>query len=254
MTKRKERTVEAAGQGLALQRLRALCVAALWLLLGGCASVAVDGSAVGSDQTRTAQQPASLGWYYVRFRLQRDDDEGVNSYLDLMLADQVLAPVIDRHGESIPLWRFHRRWPEDAIGHRFSFVFYAATEVAAAVDEQIRNNPLLAILGDQGHLLEYRIDAGQVGNVAATSDPAWPATIQREWPVFIMGASRMWLGLLQTEAALHEANDLHDRYRTTERALDALWFDEGNHAFFHHLSALFGYKPLQVTRRDVMTF
>lgn len=87
-----------------------------------------------------------------------------------------------------------------------------------------------------------------------TSDPAWPASIQREWPSFIMSASRMWLGLVQTEARRHDTSDLHARYRATEEAIDELWFNEGNHAFFHHLSALFGYKPLRVIRRDVMTF
>jgi uncharacterized RmlC-like cupin family protein len=78
--------------------------------------------------------------------------------------------------------------------------------------------------------------------------------IQREWPKFIMGASSMWLGLVGTEADKRADLELHQRYQAVEFVLDEMWFERGNHAFFLHLSALFGYKPVRVIRRDVMTF
>ena len=251
---RMSKTMGWGGQAVGSRWVHILCAASVWLIVGGCAPVTLVDEVARPGQMETPKQGDPLKWHYARFRLHRPDDDGVNSYLDLMLADQVIAPVIERHGEALSLWRFHRRWPEDATGHQFSFIFYAPAGVAASVDQQIQNHPVLVALGKQGHLNTYHMDEGQVGNVAAASDPAWPATIQHEWPVFIMGASRMWLGLLQSEAALHDTPELHERYRATEKALDALWFDQGNHAFFHHLSALFGYKPLRVIRRDVMTF
>ena len=64
----------------------------------------------------------------------------------------------------------------------------------------------------------------------------------------------MWLGLVQSEAEKHVGLELHERYQAVETALDQLWFHQANHAFFHHLSALFGYRPVRVIRRDIMTF
>ena len=254
MTERTQCGSVAAGPSRVCRRLLALCAASIWLILTGCASVSVVDDSVVGRPAEAGPPNDSLSWNYVRFRLAPEDDGTVNSYLDLMLADQVLAPVIDRYGADIPLWRFHRRWPKDQTGHQFSFIFYASPDVVGAVTAQIRRNPLLQTLGEQGYLVEYRVDEGGTADVAATSDPGWPETIQREWPAFIMGASRMWLGLLQTEASLHDSMELYARFRMTEKTLDDLWFNEGNHAFFHHLSALFGYKPLRVIRRDVMTF
>ena len=196
-------------------------------------------------------------WTYLRFRLARNDDGAVDSYLDAMIADQVLAGPIAREGHRIPLWRFHRRWPDDATGHQFSLILFAPSEVAQRLIEQVLADPLLDELQEDGHLTEIRVDhpdQRRGADMAATSDPSWPAAIQREWPKFIMGASRMWLGLVQSEASQHPELALHARYQAVETALDRLWFKQANHAFFHHLSALFGYKPMRVIRRDIMTF
>jgi len=196
-------------------------------------------------------------WWYLRFRLQRNAADETESFLDLLIADRILAPAIAGNRTDIGLWRFHRRWPRDTTGHQFSLVFFAPTSVAAEVTRQVEQNPLLEQLSVDGHLVEFRVDpAGseRATDPAATSDTSWSPEIQREWPKFIMGASRMWLGLVRSEAAKQTQTDLYERYRAVEVTLDDLWFSEANHAFFHHLSALFGYKPVRVIRRDIMTF
>jgi hypothetical protein len=229
----------------------------LLLMLGGCSlnTVMPDGDAVqdASGQAH-AGQPT---WRYVRFVLNRDDNDEVASFLDLLIADRLIADVLAIHEPGIRLWRFHRRWPRDATGHQFSFIFFASPDVTAQVLEQIERAPLLKRLRADGHLREFRVDeakAGRGADPAATSDPSWSPVVQQEWPEFLMGASRMWLGLVRKEAAGLDHLDLYPRYTQVEERLDAIWFEEGNHAFFHHLSALFGYKPLRVIRRDVMTF
>lgn len=239
------------------RRLRLPALLCSLLLLAACSGLqTVEPITAGSGKDRTADSEDPR-WRYLRFRLARAEDGSVNSYLDLLLAEQLLAPVVDTHAAQIPLWRFHRRWPEDATGHMFSFIFFAGDGVAEKVRARVEGDPLLGRLEREGHLVEYRThlaDAAHAGDVAATSDRQWPQAIQREWPHFIMGASRMWLGLLRTESARHANLDLHARYRATEAALDAVWLTKGNHAFLHHLSALFGYKPVRVIRRDIMTF
>jgi hypothetical protein len=224
--------------------------------LAGCTTVTQAPKPV-----RTAVSPETqaqqAGWWYLRFRLERDDEGGVNSFLDALIADQLLSDLIERHQADIGLWRFHRRWPDDTTGHQFSFVFYAPGPLAANLVTEVERHPLLAQLDADGHLAELRLDrapADRAADPAATSDPSWPPDIQREWPKFIMGASRMWLGLVQTEAARHGDLAAYERYRVVEEALDELWYHEANHAFFHHLSALFGYKPMRVIRREIMTF
>ena len=234
-----------------------LALAGLVLMLGACSvSTEKPGRAVAAEPAGAAdaEQPT---WRYVRFRLNRDDDDQVASFLDLLIADELFTDVLASHESGIRLWRFHRRWPKDATGHQFSFIFFAAPDVTEQVLSQIERAPLLDQLRADGHLREFRVDEAQAGRAtdpAATSDTAWSTVIQQEWPAFIMGASRMWLGMVQTEAAALDHVEPYQRYTQVEEILDGMWFEEGNHAFFHHLSALFGYKPLRVIRRDVMTF
>jgi hypothetical protein len=231
--------------------------AGLLLILGGCSVNTVVPDSATTQAPTTESDVGEPTWRYVRFLLHRDDDDEVASFLDLLIADQLLADVLAVHETDIRLWRFHRRWPDDATGHQFSFIFFAAPDVTERVLAQIERAPLLDRLRADGHLRAFRVDEAKPGrgsDPAATSDPAWSTAIQREWPEFIMGASRMWLGLVQTAAAGLEHLDLYTRYARVEERVDETWFEEGNHAFFHHLSALFGYKPLRVIQRDVMTF
>lgn len=236
---------------------RAILFGVLLVALGACATNPAPSlpdavvTAAGSDE------PELPRWWYMRFRLARAPDDEVDSYLDALIADQIVAPVISQHQAELELWRFHRRWPDDATGHQFSFILFAPTPLAARLSAQIEHDPILRRLMIDGHLVEFRTDAvnpDRATDPAATSDTSWPPEIQREWPKFIMGASRMWLGLVQSEAAKHGDLDLYERYQAVEVSLDELWFQEANHAFFHHLSALFGYKPVRVIRRDIMTF
>jgi hypothetical protein len=236
---------------------RVLLFAALLGLLGACATTLQQPNALAEAKGAQAGDSATARWWYVRFRLRRGADDEVQSYLDTLIADQILAPVIARHEAQIGLWRFHRRWPRDATGHQFSFIFFAPRGVAGSVVAQIEQQPGLARLRSDSHLVEFRVDEAESDRAtdpAATSDASWPPEVQREWPKFIMGASRMWLGLVRSEAAKHGEHELHARYRAVEDALAEVWFTEANHAFFHHLSALFGYKPVRVIRREIMTF
>lgn len=229
----------------------------LTVLLGACATPQSPAESVRVDTASPSQEMEGSSWWYVRFRLARNADDEVDSFLGPLIADQLLSPVIAQYASRLALWRFHRRWPDDDTGHQFSFIFLAPPAVAAPMIAQIGRDPLLTRLEADGHLVEYRAhktNAEPPSDRAATSDPSWSPVIQREWPKFIMGASRMWLGLVQSEAARHPRLDLYSRYRKVEQSLDELWYNEGNHAFFHHLSALFGYRPLRVIRRDIMTF
>jgi hypothetical protein len=232
----------------------------LTLLIAGCATTTRPGPSIGtaSDQARTAAPAgAAARWYYLRFRFHRNADDEVDSFLDLLVANEIVAPVLERERDGIQLWRFHRRWPDDATGHQFSFIVLTDPARLAAIDRAIRQQPDLARLRADGRLRGYVVDEARgdaPGALANTSDPAWPPLLQREWPHFIMGASRMWLGLVAEEAGQADGLDLYEQYALAADAVDRMWFEEANHALFHHLSALFGYQPVRVIRRDIMTF
>jgi hypothetical protein len=244
--------------GLSLARLgKILLGTAMLACLYACQSAPSVAERTPPAEPPKSENPDQPRWTYLRFRLARDGNGEVDSYLDALIADQILSEAITREGDQIRLWRFHRRWPNDTTGHQFSFIFFAPPAVAERLIAQVRADRLLDRLREEGHLVEFRVDRVDPERAAgpgATSDPSWPPAIQREWPNFIMGASRMWLGLVQSEAEKHVGLELHERYQAVETALDKLWFQQANHAFFHHLSALFGYEPVRVIRRDVMTF
>ena len=194
----------------------------LTVLLGACATPQSPSESVRVDTSSPSRDMEGSSWWYVRFRLARNADDEVDSFLGPLIADQLLSSVIAQYASKLALWRFHRRWPKDDTGHQFSFIFLAPSAVAASVIAQIGRDPLLNRLAADGHLVEYRVhktNAEPPSDPAATSDPSWSPAIQREWPKFIMGASRMWLGLVQSEAARHPRLDLYSRYQKVEQTL-----------------------------------
>lgn len=231
------------------------------IAIDGCSSLAppkletaVESAPLDETLTQTENQAY---WWYIRFRFYRDTEGETQSFLDLLIADQLMSPILKRYKNQIILWRFHRRWARDSAGHQLSFIFYATPDAAKRIRTEAETHPILAELYSAGLLRQVVSDQAPTDKrsaLAGTSDPTWSAEVQREWPFFIMGASRMWLGLIKAESATRQNQSLLERYRSTEQALTEIWFREANHAFFHHLSALFGYKPMSVIRQDIMTF
>ena len=76
--------------------------------------------------------------------------------------------------------------------------------------------------------------------------------MQRAWPYFIMGVSKLWLELIRE---LGRDPDLPSqplaRYAALSERVDRHWREEGGHALLHHLNAMFGYRELEVVRRKV---
>ena len=68
-----------------------------------------------------------------------------------------------------------------------------------------------------------------------------------------MGVSSLWLGLIDDvmeDVPSHDDNfpKLLEQYRHAGVAITTVWYKEGQHAFLHHLSAIFGYEPLMIKR------
>ena len=200
-------------------------------------------------------------WWRASFQLSWDKEIPPQWHYGPFIAEQVILPVLQRHRGDIQLWRFHRRAGLDATGHRFSFLYYADQRSAAYISELIKINGPLEELIKKGAVLAvdikpYTAKGGE--KVAATSDPHWTPIMQQTWPHFLMGVSRMWLeqvilfskqidlaeNLENKENAWNEGQDFSEHYIKVQAALSQLWREEGNHAYLHHLNAMYAYQSL----------
>jgi hypothetical protein len=177
--------------------------------------------------------------------------------VDLLLAHAVVGPVLKEHTKELPWWRFHRRAAQDETGHQFSFLFYSNSGAAAAVMQDIRQSSVLQQA--LANRIVEKVAFDDPSNpchpeIEAMSDPHWTPELQRNWPSYIMGVSSLWLGLIDDimeHAPPHNDHfsELLERYRQAKDAVTNLWYQEGQHAFLHHLSAIFGYEPLMIRKR-----
>jgi hypothetical protein len=229
-------------------------LAVLFLLAGmiGCAT----------PGPRQAPEPAPRAeggepvWQRVRLRIRWDRANAPRWHIDALLAHRVAAPALERERNALALWRFHRRAADDATGHAFSTLTFAAPAVNARLCRDIESDRLVAALIAGGVLERVECEGfgpEKGGLVEATSDPRWSPELQRSWPYFIMGASQTWLRLIDEYArqalpagGAQPVDETLAVYEQVNRAVTRTWQQEGHHAFLHHLNALFGYAPIDV--------
>ncbi len=227
-----------------------LSVAVLWLTVG-CAVSISQPPIIPVPLTEVAV-PQAYGWWFVRFRMDRPTGE-TRWERDLLIAHRVAAPLIRTHEGEIDLWRFHRRAAEDETGHQFTFLFYTTAAVADSINQVIVENPLVVRMLADGVIQEVLTDAvdhNDRPNVGDSSDPKWSPVMQRTWPHYIMGVSRMWLAMIDHVSQEHGIADdptlgqLLEHYELVNNEVTHIWQQEGYHALLHHLNAIYGYEAL----------
>jgi len=199
-------------------------------------------------------------WWRCQLRIVWPDEISVNWGMDLLLAHSVVSPILKDHYRDISYWRFHRRAARDNTGHQFSFIFYSTSETANSVFTAINQSNILQ-QAIKDNLIEKVVtgdpDNPRWPNIEDTSDPNWPPDIQKNWPSFIMGVSSLWLGLIDESMQdspddITDINQLLTKYREVDAKITNSWRNQGQHAFLHHLNAIFGYNPLLV--RKMLSF
>lgn len=206
---------------------------------------------IESNQEAVAQNDTKLYWWYVRFRLNWPEDQAPDWALDTLLADLVCASALADFGQSVELWRFHRRAARDQAGRQFSFIFYTDTVTAQAINRYINSDSLTQELLLRGYLKQVVFEqSSRRPDLEDTSDKSWAEVVQKSWPFFIMGVSEAWLDLIERiaiEEKLSAEQDLPvllEGYSKVNATVDQIWRLHGKHAFLHHLNAIFGYQPL----------
>lgn len=229
----------------------------LLLALASCAGQPTSKRIMKSDSWPDIEQHSEdSAWWYIQFIKQWPEDTQARFDYDVLLAEQVIRPTLTRHRDKIALWRFHRRAARDAAGSKFSFIYYAKADDAKIIADEIKANVLLKELQDSGLIEQLWIDDFsnlQRPNIADTSDKVWPVEIQNSWPYYIMGVSQSWLALIDQFTATNRINvktspldEIVEYYGNVSERIDEYWNDNGGHAYIHHLSALFAYRPIQV--------
>lgn len=195
-------------------------------------------------------------WWRCNFKNVWPVDERPDFVIDLFLAHAVVSPILVEHINDIPYWRFHRRAARDQAGHQFSLLFYSTPEVASAVFAELSESDML-IRANAANLVEKVVmdnpDYPGLSDVEATSDPHWSLVLQKNWPSFIMGVSSLWIGLIEDlfQGSPEDFADTHqllEKYREIDAQIAEIWRKEGQHALLHHLNAVFGYKPLIISK------
>ena len=199
-------------------------------------------------------------WWYVNYRIQWPENTEPKFYIDLLLADAVIEPILIQHRNSITYWRFHRRALRDKAGHQFSFIFYADKTTARSIYQQVKKNEItkkMLVMNILQQILMDDPDKNDLTNVNATSDKNWPVKLQNAWPAYIMGVSNTWLQLIDQEITDNKTgndiNHLLEEYKKADAKISKIWYDYGQHAFIHHLNAIFGYEPV-LLNKDPLQF
>ena len=238
--------------------MRILLAAILVLMLSSCSGVPIPRES--AERHVASQLVVREGeenyWWHARFKMSWPVAESTPNFSqDLIIVNEVIAPVLAVHTDDIKLWRFHRRAARDVGGHQFSFIFYGSPETARGIFDQMNQGPVLAELIDSEILLEVKLDdPGKPGNkeIADTSDPAWPSSLQNSWPYFIMGVSVMYMDLVQLELdqerlkQMSSATARLNEYQAANDRVTLLWKGQGSHALFHHISGMFAYETVEV--------
>jgi hypothetical protein len=203
--------------------------------------------------------PATRGdqsWWICHFRINWPEGRAPDWAVDMLLAHAVVKPSLDRYADDLAYWRFHRRAVRDRTGHQLRFLFYTDPATARVVFASLAANPVLQQAKTRGLITRVIMDdpaKPRRPDIADTSDPHWSPTVQRHWPAYIMGVSLLWLGLIDDAVAAgpddpRTAEDPLQVYRAAEKKITALWYKEGQHAFLHHLSAVFGYREMLIVK------
>ena len=229
-----------------------------FLLLGfagmaaGCAGTAKQPVSESGVAQLSPQLSDEHGWWAVRFKMDRSGGD-TRWEKDLLLAHRVIAPLILAHRDEIQLWRFHRRSAGDATGHQFSFLFFTSAETAGHIYRRVHADPLVEqLLSSQRvvAVLTDPLDRNRHPTVGGVSDPNWSTVMQDNWPYYIMGVSRMWLGMIDQvdrELGFEEAPTVENLlvyYEKVNERITQVWQSESYHALLHHLNAIFGYKAM----------
>lgn len=201
-------------------------------------------------------------WHNFRFRILTLENGNTRWWIDIFIIDTIVRDTLSENRSLIELWRVHRRASKDETGHQLTFHCFADDPVSKSINDLITQSDAFNFLQTHQLLRRYFCDEGAKPAVEDTSDKIWSVELQKSWPYYINGVSEMLLNLIgrlktQVTAKMSPISsnpsltEVESLYNELNNRLMAVWQQEGSHAFFHHINALFGYIPLMVQPRSI---
>ncbi len=221
-------------------------IVCLLLVFNGCADLSKK------DENNISLEKEQSYWWYANFKINWPEGTDPDLYIDTLLADQVVEPVLITEKNNIQYWRFHRRAARDEAGHQFSFIFYSDKKTARSIYKILRNKSITKLLISEKILLSLdtdNLDNNTRSDISATSDKTWSKEMQVAWPDYIMGVSQLWLNLINeyaTDVSKNNIPEMMEAYKQIDMKITNTWQTEGKQALLHHLNAIFGYQPLML--------
>jgi len=203
-------------------------------------------------------------WWDSVFKIDCSKPQDPHWHIDLSIAHKILLPVIQRHESNIEFWRFHRQVDSDQ-GPLFTFYFRSEFSVAKQIYTEIDQDKFLINLREDKHIervvhqeneeegkpnIEDNLPLEDPKN---TDNP--PIELRKSWPFYMMGVSGMWVNLIERiytsdkfkDRELNSTQDILNVYREIDDIISDMWKKNGRHKLLHFLSAIFGYKEIDVT-------
>ncbi len=188
-------------------------------------------------------------WIQYKFRFN-DDPDSPDWWMDLFLIDTAFRDIIEKHKPE--LWRFHRRSGKDSVGHQLSLLVYTDKKISEKIHSELSNHNAVAILANDIHpkIKSFIYEEMEPG-IEKTSDVNWTMSLQKSWPYFACGACQMILGLFPDPPEYWDNQKkiffTSQHYEGVDKVpMKEFFSDNASHAFIHHLSALFGYAPINL--------
>ncbi len=183
-------------------------------------------------------------WIQYKYRFN-DDPENPDWWMDLFLTDTAFRDIIEKYKPE--LWRFHRRSGKDSIGHQLSLLCYMNKKKAEDMYIELTNHHSINILAEHGRMKSSLLEIMEPG-IEKTSDINWSDEMQKSWPYFACGACQMIIELMDhiPKYKKPSIDSVFEIYNPLNDELEDIFTSNAAHAFIHHLSALFGYAPIQL--------
>jgi hypothetical protein len=181
-----------------------------------------------------------------------------DSPLHLLIANEILGPIMESIEKDMLVWRFHRMSDPQERVHHFAFNFYGPQRLCAEILAPLYADETYKKMKESDYLeLGGNEDVAIVRmgpNIKDVSDQGWPDEVREGWPYFIQGVSQAWLKMIEVSANKLKETTPHDSfeekvnfYNHVKRLITERWIRFGWASMLNHLNAIFGHKYVDIS-------
>jgi len=203
-------------------------------------------------------------YYHIIFHLPFENDNKysiVDSSIHYLIVEELLFNIVNRYEAIIYPWRLHRMFIKKKT-NEFKFKFYCSKWTFNFIRNKVLSNYSMQELLNKRIIkrVEYYKYPYGTNEIGSDNDISWDYFIKEIWPYYICGVSKSWVYMIHkifdkvkkenylNNCHLYPLENRLKYYEKVKNEIEWSWINYGNHAFFHHANALFGYKKIRFKR------